>query len=102
VQRRKSSSQRHRRGSTLIWSCGFARGGFARGFRDRGYRVVASSRTHSAETPGFLATLHPVGRMGMVEEIAAGVLYLDTAACVSGEALHVDGVLMPVTGKLAR
>jgi hypothetical protein len=35
--------------------------------------------------------LHPIGRMGEVEEIVDAVLYLDGAAFVTGEVLHVDG-----------
>ena len=37
------------------------------------------------------ATLHPMGRMGEVEEIVHAALYLETAAFVTGETLHVDG-----------
>ncbi|HEX8592215.1 MAG TPA: SDR family oxidoreductase [Pseudomonas sp.] len=41
----------------------------------------------------FAATMHPVGRIGKVEEIAAAVLYLccDGAAFTTGQALAVDG-----------
>lgn len=42
---------------------------------------------------GFAAAMHPVGRIGKVEEIAAAVLYLcsDSAAFTTGHALAVDG-----------
>ncbi|NWL80280.1 short chain dehydrogenase [Pseudomonas taiwanensis] len=41
----------------------------------------------------FVATMHPVGRIGKVEEIAAAVLYLccDAAGFTTGHALAVDG-----------
>jgi NAD(P)-dependent dehydrogenase (short-subunit alcohol dehydrogenase family) len=41
----------------------------------------------------FAAAMHPVGRIGKVEEIAAAVLYLccDGAAFTTGQALAVDG-----------
>lgn len=46
---------------------------------------------HAGADHKFLATLHPVGRMGDPEEVARGVLYLQDAAFVTGEILHVDG-----------
>ena len=41
----------------------------------------------------FAAAMHPVGRLGRVEEVAAAVLYLcsDGAAFTTGQALAVDG-----------
>lgn len=41
----------------------------------------------------FAAAMHPVGRIGTVEEVAAAVLYLcsDHAAFTTGQALAVDG-----------
>jgi NAD(P)-dependent dehydrogenase (short-subunit alcohol dehydrogenase family) len=38
-----------------------------------------------------LAGLHPLGRMGEVREVVEAVLYLEAAAFVTGETLHVDG-----------
>jgi NAD(P)-dependent dehydrogenase (short-subunit alcohol dehydrogenase family) len=66
-------------------------------YASRGIRVNAVSagaiRTpmHPPETHGFLAGLQPMGRMGEVQEILDAVLYLETAAFVTGEILHVDG-----------
>jgi NAD(P)-dependent dehydrogenase (short-subunit alcohol dehydrogenase family) len=66
-------------------------------YADKGVRVNAVSAgiiktpMHPLESHDFLATLHPVRRMGSVEEIVEAVLYLDTATFVTGEVLHVDG-----------
>jgi len=66
-------------------------------FAGAGVRVNAVSpgiiRTpmHAAGDPVFLAGLHPVGRMGEVEDVVRGVLYLEDAPFVTGEILHVDG-----------
>ena len=38
-----------------------------------------------------LAKLHPVGRLGEIDDIVDAVLYLENAAFVTGEILHVDG-----------
>ncbi len=63
----------------------------------RGIRVNAVSPgiiktpMHPPEAHGFLAGLHPVGRMGEVREVVDAVLYLENAAFVTGEILHVDG-----------
>ena len=36
----------------------------------------------------FLAGLHPLGRIGEVQEIVFAVLYLESAAFLTGEILH--------------
>jgi NAD(P)-dependent dehydrogenase (short-subunit alcohol dehydrogenase family) len=46
---------------------------------------------HPPETHRFLSGLHPMGRMGEMEEVADAVVYLEKAAFVTGEILHVDG-----------
>lgn len=52
-------------------------------------------RAHEADPrkADFAAAMHPVGRIGKVEEIASAVLYLccDGAAFTTGHALAVDG-----------
>jgi NAD(P)-dependent dehydrogenase (short-subunit alcohol dehydrogenase family) len=46
---------------------------------------------HAPETHEVLAKLHPVGRMGEIRDIVDAVLFLEGAAFVTGEILHVDG-----------
>jgi NAD(P)-dependent dehydrogenase (short-subunit alcohol dehydrogenase family) len=46
---------------------------------------------HSEETHDALAGLHPIGRIGTIDDITRGVLYLEQAPFVTGEFLHVDG-----------
>jgi len=66
-------------------------------FADRGIRVnavapgVIKTPMHAPETHAFLAGLHPVGRMGEIQDIIEAVMYLDAAPFVTGETLHVDG-----------
>jgi NAD(P)-dependent dehydrogenase (short-subunit alcohol dehydrogenase family) len=66
-------------------------------YASRGIRVNAVSPgavktpMHPAETHEFLSGLQPMGRMGETQEIADAVLYLERAAFVTGEILHVDG-----------
>jgi NAD(P)-dependent dehydrogenase (short-subunit alcohol dehydrogenase family) len=66
-------------------------------FATRGIRVNAVSPgiiktpMHAEESHGFLAALHPVGRLGEIQDITDAVLYLEGAPFVTGEILHVDG-----------
>ncbi|MBR1121911.1 SDR family oxidoreductase [Bradyrhizobium lablabi] len=66
-------------------------------YSGRGIRVNAvapgaiCTPMHPAETHGFLATLHPMGRIGEVREIVDAVLFLEGADFVTGEVVHVDG-----------
>jgi NAD(P)-dependent dehydrogenase (short-subunit alcohol dehydrogenase family) len=66
-------------------------------YASRGIRVNAVSSgiietpMHSEETHEALAGLHPVGRIGTIDDITRGVLYLEQAPFVTGEFLHVDG-----------
>jgi NAD(P)-dependent dehydrogenase (short-subunit alcohol dehydrogenase family) len=52
---------------------------------------IIRSPMHAPETHKTLDTLHPVGHMGEMSDIANAVLYLDSAPFVTGEILHVDG-----------
>jgi NAD(P)-dependent dehydrogenase (short-subunit alcohol dehydrogenase family) len=66
-------------------------------YADKGVRVnavapgVIKTPMHAPETHAFLAGLHPMNRMGEIQEVVEAVLYLETAAFVTGEILHVDG-----------
>jgi NAD(P)-dependent dehydrogenase (short-subunit alcohol dehydrogenase family) len=66
-------------------------------FADKGVRVnavapgIIKTPMHQPETHDFLSKLHPMGRMGDINEIVEAVLYLDSAQFVTGETLHVDG-----------
>jgi NAD(P)-dependent dehydrogenase (short-subunit alcohol dehydrogenase family) len=66
-------------------------------YADQGIRVnavapgVIKTPMHTPETYAALAKLHPLGRMGEVQEVVEAVLYLESAAFVTGETLHVDG-----------
>ncbi|MBN9113308.1 MAG: SDR family oxidoreductase [Pseudonocardia sp.] len=52
---------------------------------------IIKTPMHPVEAHGAYAGLHPLGRMGEIDEIVHGVMYLETAAFVTGETLHVDG-----------
>jgi NAD(P)-dependent dehydrogenase (short-subunit alcohol dehydrogenase family) len=66
-------------------------------YADRGIRVnavapgVIKTPMHPPQTHASLAGLHPLGRMGEVREVVEAALYLESAAFVTGETLHVDG-----------
>jgi NAD(P)-dependent dehydrogenase (short-subunit alcohol dehydrogenase family) len=38
-----------------------------------------------------LGKMHPMGRMGEIDEVVEAVLYLESAAFVTGEVIHIDG-----------
>lgn len=66
-------------------------------YADKNIRVnavapgIIQTPMHAPETHNFLAGLHPVGRMGTVQEVVDAILYLDSATFVTGETLHIDG-----------
>jgi hypothetical protein len=60
---------------------------------------------HAEQTHGTLAALHPVGRMGDIDDIVDAIAFLETAEFVTGEILHVDGgqsAGRPLTGRPVR
>lgn len=66
-------------------------------YASRGIRVNAVSPgaiktpMHSPQTHEFLNGLQPMGRMGETQDVVDAVMYLEGAAFVTGEILHVDG-----------
>jgi NAD(P)-dependent dehydrogenase (short-subunit alcohol dehydrogenase family) len=66
-------------------------------YAKRGIRVnavalgVIKTPMHPVETHQALGGLHPLGRMGEIADIVDAILYLESAAFVTGETLHVDG-----------
>ena len=52
---------------------------------------IIKTPMHAAETHEFLAALHPMRQMGEIKDIVEAVLFLESAAFVTGEILHVDG-----------
>lgn len=71
--------------------------GLAIEFAKKGVRVngvspgIVKTPMHTPDTYDFLAKMHPMARMGEVDDIAKAVLYLESAPFVTGEILHVDG-----------
>jgi len=71
--------------------------GLAIEYSDRGIRVnavspgIINTPMHAPETHQFLAGLHPLHRLGEINEIVEAVLYLESSQFVTGEVLHVDG-----------
>lgn len=66
-------------------------------YGSRGLRVNAVSPgiiktpMHAGGDHAALALLHPMQRMGEVQEVVDAVLYLEDSRFVTGEVLHVDG-----------
>ena len=66
-------------------------------YASRGVRVnavapgVIKTPMHDPASYRGLAELHPLGRLGEIEDIVDGMLYLERATFVTGEVLHIDG-----------
>jgi len=64
-------------------------------YASRGLRVNAVSlgviKTHDDSSYAGMGALHPLGRVGEIEDVVGGVLYLESASFVTGEILHIDG-----------
>jgi NAD(P)-dependent dehydrogenase (short-subunit alcohol dehydrogenase family) len=52
---------------------------------------IIKTPEHDPASYAGLAELHPLGRLGEVGDVVDGVLYLERAAFVTGETLHIDG-----------
>jgi len=46
---------------------------------------------HPADTHQTLAAMHPLGRMGEIDDVVDAIVYLEQARFITGEILHVDG-----------
>jgi NAD(P)-dependent dehydrogenase (short-subunit alcohol dehydrogenase family) len=63
-----------------------------RGIRSNAVALgVVRTPMHDPASYDTLAKLHPVGRLGEVDDVVDAVLYLENAGFVTGEILHVDG-----------
>jgi NAD(P)-dependent dehydrogenase (short-subunit alcohol dehydrogenase family) len=66
-------------------------------YASRGIRVNALSlgviRTpmNSAQSYDGLARLHPLGRVGEIDDVVRGILFLESSPFITGEILHIDG-----------
>jgi NAD(P)-dependent dehydrogenase (short-subunit alcohol dehydrogenase family) len=66
-------------------------------YASRGLRVnavslgVIKTAIHDESSYAGMGALHPVGRVGEIEDVVGGVLYLESAPFVTGEVLHIDG-----------
>jgi NAD(P)-dependent dehydrogenase (short-subunit alcohol dehydrogenase family) len=64
-------------------------------YASRGLRVNAISlgviKTHDDSSYAGMGALHPLGRVGEIDDVVGGVLYLESAPFVTGEILHIDG-----------
>ncbi len=66
-------------------------------YGSRGLRVnavslgVIKTQLHDESSYAGMGALHPVGRVGEIEDVVGGVLYLESAPFVTGEILHIDG-----------
>src|SRR3954453_23216919 len=66
-------------------------------YASRGVRVnavapgIIRTPNHDAASYDGLAGLHPLGRLGEIDDIVDGILYLERASFVTGEVLHIDG-----------
>lgn len=52
---------------------------------------IVRTPMHAPETHDALAGLHPVGRIGEIDEVVEAITFLEQAGFVTGEILHVDG-----------
>ena len=66
-------------------------------YASRGLRVnavslgVIKTAIHDESSYAGLGALHPIGRVGEIDDVVGGVLYLESAPFVTGEVLHIDG-----------
>jgi len=52
---------------------------------------VIKTPGHDPRSYDSMAALHPLGRVGEIDDVVDGILYLERATFVTGETLHIDG-----------
>ena len=55
---------------------------------------IIKTAMNAAASPKELAAMasaHPLGRMGEIQDVVDGILYLEAAGLVTGEILRIDG-----------
>ena len=63
-----------------------------RGIRSNAVALgVIRTPMHDPASYETLAQLHPIGRLGEIDDVVDAVIYLENAPFVTGEILHVDG-----------
>ncbi len=63
-----------------------------RGIRSNAVALgIIRTPMHDDPSYGEMAKMHPVGRVGEVDDVVDAVLFLENAPFVTGEVLHVDG-----------
>jgi NAD(P)-dependent dehydrogenase (short-subunit alcohol dehydrogenase family) len=66
-------------------------------YASRGVRVnavapgVIKTPLYDAASYEGMDDLHPLGRLGEIDDVIDGILYLEQATFVTGEILHIDG-----------
>jgi NAD(P)-dependent dehydrogenase (short-subunit alcohol dehydrogenase family) len=66
-------------------------------YASRGLRVnavslgVIKTPVHNESSYAGMGALHPLGRVGEIEDVVGGVRYLESAPFVTAEILHIDG-----------
>ena len=66
-------------------------------YAHRGIRVnavspgVIQTSTQNGDEYAALGALQPIGRVGQVRDIVAGVLFLESSTFITGETIHIDG-----------
>src|SRR3954447_6127586 len=64
----------------------------ARGIRVNAVSLgVIKTPLHDAASYDGMAGLQPIGRLGDINDVVDGILYLEQATFVTGEILHIDG-----------
>jgi NAD(P)-dependent dehydrogenase (short-subunit alcohol dehydrogenase family) len=52
---------------------------------------VVKTPMHQPEMHEFLASLHPMNRLGEIADVVSATMFLEDASFVTGEILHIDG-----------